>query len=99
MSNLRLEPINTEWNRKANMLPGSGDGILLGIKHGIAYFIWTDIDNAVFYMQCDELVLKKHFRISPLQTDRTPKPGTTVLDDLLAKKARFLKYPFDLVGK
>ena len=99
MSNSRLEPINTEWNRKANMLSGKGNGVLLGIKHGTAYFTWTDLDNTVFYMQCDELVLNKHFRVSLPKADEAPMPGAMVLEDLLAKKARFLKYPFDVVGK
>ena len=85
-----LEALNTEWNRKAGILPGKGSCNLLGVKHGIAYFTWTDLDKSVLYLQCDEFVLKKHFRVSAVPD------STELLDALLAKKARFLKYPFEV---
>jgi len=91
MNDSNLEPLNTEWNRKTGILTGNGVATLLGTKHGISYFTWTDKNQSVLYLQCDEGVLKKHFRIS-LGTSSQEN-----LDALVGQKIRFVKYPFEVI--
>jgi hypothetical protein len=91
-----LEPLNTEWNRKTGMLPGKGKTEFLGIKHGIAYFIWTDPAGSIVFLQCDEGVLKKHFKVSDENpTELVKEPEKLVL--LQQRKTKFLKYPFEVI--
>jgi len=93
-----LEPLNTEWNRKTGILSGKGEVHLFGIKHGIAYFVWTDLEKNLTYLQCDEHVMKRHFKLFSKKTPGNEDNDTDeVIDALRAKKTRFLKYPFDMV--
>ena len=92
-----FEPLNTEWNRKTGILPGKGNADLLGIKHGIAYFSWTTLDNSVTFLKCEEGVLKKHFRLHNNISELLLQESQDKLDTLLTKKTKFLKYPFEVV--
>lgn len=94
-----LHPLNTEWNRKTGILPDKGKVNLLGVKHGIIYFTWTDIEGAVTFLQCDEGVFKKHFNFNGADAELLLKPVGEQLTALLEKKAKFLKYPFEVAGK
>lgn len=91
-----LEPLNTEWNRKTGMLPGKGNAQLLGIKHGLAYFIWKDMEGNLAYLQCDEHVMKKHFGFTGMSTQDLDKLTSENLAPLLLRKTKFLKYPFEV---
>ena len=91
-----LEPLNTEWNRKTGMLPGKGQTGWLGIKHGIAYFTWTDANGSIMFLQCDEGVLKKHFNFPTGSLDELTKGPQEKLLALQQKKTKFLKYPFEV---
>jgi len=91
-----FEPLNTEWNRKTGVLPGKGKANLLGIKHGIVYFTWTDLSGSLLFLQCDEGVLKKHFNFRAEGVEEQTKDSFVTLEELQKKKARFLKYPFEV---
>ena len=92
-----LEPLNTEWNRKTGLLPGKGQISWLGIKHGITYFTWTGPDGSIMFLQCDEGILKKHFRILQGSLEELAKAPQEKLETLQQKKTKFLKYPFEVV--
>lgn len=94
-----LHPLNTEWNRKAGMLPDKGKANLLGLKHGIIYFTWTDMDGSVTFLQCDEGVFKKHFNFKGADAEQLAKATEGQLTALHEKKTKFLKYPFEVTGK
>ncbi len=91
-----LEPLNTEWNRKTGILPGKGQICMLGIKYGIVYLTWTDLSGAMLFLQCDEGVFKKHFSSNAQKAGETGSNSTEKLDELLKKKTKFLKYPFEV---
>ena len=92
-----LEPLNTEWNRKTGILPGKGQIQLLGNKHGITYFTWAAAEGNTVYLQCDEHVFQKHFKTPVNGLQSLVKGNEIAIDDLLKKKTKFLKYPFDVV--
>ena len=91
-----FEPLNTEWNRKTGILPGRGQTSLLGIKHGVAYFTWTDLKGSVVFLLCDEWVLKKHFSFKTKSLEELAKGPLNKLEELQKKKTRFFKYPFEI---
>jgi hypothetical protein len=94
-----IEPLNTEWNRKTGIMPGKGQIELIGFKHGIAYFTWTDLAGALLFLQCDEGVFNKHFNLAGKSIAELEKGPQEKLVTMQQKKTKFLKFPFDVLIK
>ncbi|HWB64018.1 MAG TPA: hypothetical protein VG603_10940 [Chitinophagales bacterium] len=93
----KIIPLNTEWNRKTNMLPETGKLQLQLIHNGTAYFSWTDLERGPLYMQCEENFFNKNFKL-PGKYESPPKEeALKKLEGV--KKHKLLKYPFDVVAK
>jgi hypothetical protein len=82
-----IQPKNTNWNRKLNLIEKLGK--IIAQKNGIVFFYFEISKEENLYFKCDENIFKKHFNLEKNDDDLVF--GADLLE-LELKKC--MKYPY-----
>ena len=59
----KITPRNNDWNRKYGFSDDTGQGFLMELRNGLAYFGWKTAEEETRFYKCEEGVFSKSFAL------------------------------------